>query len=307
MSISLRHIEVFRAVMTSGSVTEAAAMLHTSQPTVSRELARFEQLCRLKLFERARGRLRPTSQALALFEEVQRAYFGLDRILNTVDALREFEQGQLSIVCLPVFSQSLLPKTCQRFLAQFPKASVTISQQESPLLEEWLSAQRHDIGLTEVSSTPPGTVLSPLMTVDEVCVLPNGHPLLEKQCLAPADFSGQPFISLSTLDTYRQQIDEIFRQAQVERRLVLDTHSAASVCSMVREGIGLAIVNPLTALDFVGQGVQIRPFTVSIPFTVNIVKPLHRPHSQLVSLFEDALRQQAEAVKAQLAVNSQAL
>ena len=94
MSISLRHIEVFRAVMTSGSVTEAAAMLHTSQPTVSRELARFEQLSRLKLFERARGRLRPTSQALALFEEVQRAYFGLDRILNTVDALREFDKDK---------------------------------------------------------------------------------------------------------------------------------------------------------------------------------------------------------------------
>ncbi|EPN17167.1 DNA-binding transcriptional regulator LysR, partial [Pseudomonas syringae pv. actinidiae ICMP 18804] len=77
MSVTLRHIEVFRAVMTSGSVTEAANMLNTSQPTVSRELARFELLTQLKLFDRVRGRLRPTAQALSLFEEVQRAYFGL--------------------------------------------------------------------------------------------------------------------------------------------------------------------------------------------------------------------------------------
>ena len=83
MSVTLRHIEVFRAVMTSGSVTAAAAMLHTSQPTVSRELARFEYLTRMTLFERSKGRLRPTAQGLLLFEEVQRAYFGLERIVNT--------------------------------------------------------------------------------------------------------------------------------------------------------------------------------------------------------------------------------
>ncbi len=304
MSATLRHIEVFRAVMTCGSVTGAAAMLHTSQPTVSRELARFEQLTQLKLFDRVRGRLRPTAQALSLFEEVQRAYFGLGRILNTAASLREFEQGQLSIACLPVFSQSLLPRACQRFVTQFPKASISITPQESPLLEEWLSAQRYDLGLTEVANAPPGTELSPLMTVDEVCVLPSGHPLLEKPRLAPEDFAAKPFISLSSLDSYRQQIDEIFRQAQVERHMVLDTHSAASVCAMVRERVGLAIVNPLTALDFLGQGLEIRPFSVSIPFTVSLIRPLHRPASRLVSLFEDALREQASLVVTRLAAIS---
>jgi DNA-binding transcriptional LysR family regulator len=41
-AVNLRHIEIFHAVMTTGNLTEAARMLHTSQPTVSRELARFE-------------------------------------------------------------------------------------------------------------------------------------------------------------------------------------------------------------------------------------------------------------------------
>jgi DNA-binding transcriptional LysR family regulator len=142
------------------------------------------------------------------------------------------------------------------------------------------------------------------MVVDEVCVLPMGHPLLKKHTLAPEDFSSKPFISLSNLDSYRQQIDEIFRQAQVDRQMVLDTHSAASVCALVREGVGLAIVNPLTALDFVGQGLEIRPFTASIPFTVSLVKPLYRPASPLVILFEDALREQAALVEARLATIS---
>lgn len=305
MSITLRHIEVFRAVMTAGSVTGAAAMLHTSQPTVSRELARLEQLTRLVLFERVRGRLRATVQALALFEEVQRSYFGLERILDTAASLREFEHGQLSIACLPVFSQSLLPKVCQRFLARVPNASLSITPQESPLLEEWLSAQRYDLGLTEASQAPPGTERSTLMAVDEVCVLPAGHALSSKAVLTPGDFAGQPFISLSSQDTYRQQIDEVFRQASIERRRVLDTHSAASVCAMVREGIGLAIVNPLTALDFADQGLVMRPFSVSIAFTISLIKPLHRPTSPLVALFEETLRGQAQEVMARLACDPQ--
>ncbi len=72
-AVNLRHIEIFHAVMTTGNLTEAARMLHTSQPTVSRELARFEKVLGLRLFERTRGRLQPTVQGLRLFEEVQRS------------------------------------------------------------------------------------------------------------------------------------------------------------------------------------------------------------------------------------------
>ena len=71
-----RHVEVFRALMIAGSVTRAAELLHTSQPTVSRELARMEHSIGFPLFERIRGRLRPTMQALALYDEVRQSYAG---------------------------------------------------------------------------------------------------------------------------------------------------------------------------------------------------------------------------------------
>lgn len=301
MAVTLRHIEVFRAVMTTGSVTDAAVMLSTSQPTISRELARFEHLIQMKLFERVRGRLRPTAHALQLLEEVQRAYFGLDRIISTAAALRQFEQGQLSIVCLPVFSQSLLPQTCRHFIDRFPSVGISIVPQESPLLEEWLSAQRYDFGLTEVDHAPQGTEVTPLLTLDEICVLPDAHPLLEKTVLSPGDFEGQSFVSLSAMDSYRRQIDQIFRNAVIMRRMIIETHSAASVCSMVREGIGLAIVNPLTALDYAGHGLHLRRLSFSIPFSVNIVRPIHRPQSQLVEVFGAELARQAGLIENRLA------
>lgn len=289
-AVNLRHIEIFHAVMTTGNLTEAALMLHTSQPTVSRELARFEKVLGLKLFERTRGRLHPTVQGLRLFEEVQRSWYGLERIVSAAESLREFRQGELSIVCLPVFSQSFLPMLLHPFLTRYPEVNLTIVPQESPLLEEWLSAQRHDLGLTETLVTPAGTQRTELLSLDEVCVLPAGHPLAQKQILTPADFQGENYISLSQTDSYRQLLDTLFAEHQVKRRMVVETHSAASICAMVRAGVGIAVVNPLTALDYAGTGIVIRRFSVSVPFTVSLIRPLHRPASALVDAFSEHLQ-----------------
>ena len=281
-AVNLRHIEIFHAIMTAGNLTEAARLLHTSQPTVSRELARFEQVLGLKLFERSRGRLHPTVQGLRLFEEVQRSWYGLDRIVSAAESLREFRQGELSIVCLPVFSQSFLPPLLQPFLTRYPQVNIQIVPQESPLLEEWLSAQRHDLGITETLHTPAGTERMPLLTLNEVCVLPQDHPLAEKAVLTPADFQGENYISLSRTDSYRQLLDTLFNEQQVKRRMVVETHSAASICAMVRAGVGISVVNPLTALDYANSGVAIRRFSIDVPFTVSLVRPIHRPPSALV-------------------------
>ncbi len=290
-AVNLRHIEIFHAVMTAGNLTEAARLLNTSQPTVSRELARCEQVLGLKLFERSRGRLHPTVQGLRLFEEVQRSWYGLDRIVSAAESLREFRQGELSIVCLPVFSQSFLPPLLQPFLARYPQVNIQIVPQESPLLEEWLSAQRHDLGLTETMHTPAGTERMPLLTLNEVCVLPSTHPLADKAVLSPADFQGENYISLSRTDSYRQLLDALFNEHQVKRRMVVETHSAASICAMVKAGVGISIVNPLTALDYVNSGVVIRRFSIDVPFTVSLVRPLHRPTSALIETFSAHLQQ----------------
>ncbi|EEB8111938.1 TPA_asm: LysR family transcriptional regulator [Salmonella enterica subsp. enterica serovar Enteritidis] len=289
-AVNLRHIEIFHAVMTAGNLTEAARLLHTSQPTVSRELARFEKVLGLTLFERTRGRLHPTVQGLRLFEEVQRSWYGLDRIVSAAESLREFRQGELSIACLPVFSQSFLPPLLPPFLARYPDVSLNIVPQESPLLEEWLSAQRHDLGLTETLHAPAGTTRTELLTLNEVCVLPCDHPLAAKTVLTPDDFQGENFISLSRLDSYRQLLDTLFAEHQVKRRMVVETHSAASVCAMVRAGAGVSIVNPLTALDYAASGVTVRRFSIDVPFTVSLIRPLHRPASALFDAFSKHLQ-----------------
>jgi DNA-binding transcriptional LysR family regulator len=303
MNITLRHIEVFRALMTAGSVTAAAQILFTSQPTVSRELARLESLIGIPLFDRVRGRLQPNAQAMALFEEVQRTYVGLERVIGVANRLKQFTQGQISIICLPVFSQILLPRVCARFLTQHQGVRVAITPQDSPFLEDWLAAQSYDLGLTEQDTTPAGTEQTLLLEINEICVLPDGHPLLARKVLELRDFAGKNFVSLAPNDPYRQIVDEMFRRNGVERNLTVETHSAVSVCAMVRQGIGVGIVNPLTAWDFVGHGLHVRPLAVPIPFRVHVVRPLHRPGNVLVERFVFALREEVAQLMAKFAVS----
>jgi DNA-binding transcriptional LysR family regulator len=297
MNITLRHIEVFRALMTAGSVTAASQILFTSQPTVSRELARLESLLGIPLFDRVRGRLQPNAQAHALFEEVQRSYVGLERVMSVAGRLKQLSQGQISVICLPVFSQALLPRVCARFLKQHEGVGIAITPQDSPFLEEWLAAQSYDLGLTEQDSAPAGTEQSLLLEVNEVCVMPSNHRLLVRPVLDLRDFVGERFISLAPNDPYRQIIDETFRHNGIERQMIVETHSALSVCAMARQGIGIGIVNPLAASEYVGQGLEVRTLSFAIPFRLHMVRPLHRPGNLLVERFADALRAELKLFK----------
>jgi len=264
MRLTHRQLDIFRAVMGTSHVTRAAEALNTSQPTVSRELARLEQALGIKLFDRVRGRLRPTVRALALMEEVERSYIGLDRIAEAAVTLRELGHVRLTLACLPALSHALLPAAVPRFAAQHPQAGVSITPQESPLLEDWLTQQRFDLGLIERREPPRGTAITLLLQVDEVCVLPAGHPLLARPVLRPRDFEGEAFVSFAPADPYRQQVDAMFERHGVRRQLSVETVSAVSVCALVRHRLGVAIVNPLTALELAGPELQIRRLSVSI-------------------------------------------
>lgn len=294
--IGHRHIEVFRALMLAGSATGAAQLLFTSQPTVSRELARLEQLLGYDLFERSQSRLRPNARALRLWDEVERSWAGLDRVVEHAMALGQPHQASLSVLCMPALSHALLPGALASLQRNHGEVAVSVVTQDGPLLHEWMSAQRFDLGLSEVAEPPPGTRMLSLPAMDEVAVLPAQHPLVAKAVLSAQDFEGQPFISLARDDSYRMQIDAVFAQARVQRKMLLETLSAVSVCAMVQHGLGVAIVNPLTARACAGPGLVVRPLAFSIPFQVHMLLPLHRPAVPEVDWLVQALEYEARTV-----------
>ena len=96
MKLNLRQIEMFRAIMITGSVSGAARMLSVSQPAISRLLAYTEDRLKMRLFERVKGRVQPTPEARRLFAEVEDVHRGVLRINDLAQELQRRGTGALN-------------------------------------------------------------------------------------------------------------------------------------------------------------------------------------------------------------------
>ncbi|MCF6195014.1 MAG: LysR family transcriptional regulator, partial [Kangiellaceae bacterium] len=122
----IRHIEVFHAVYTTGSVTNAAKKLYVSQPSVSKVLGHAEQQLGFKLFDRIKGRLTPTKEADLLFDEVDQIYRQLININSAAENIKNNEVGKVSIAVTPALGFDLIPSTFIRFSRGREKISIDV-------------------------------------------------------------------------------------------------------------------------------------------------------------------------------------
>src|SRR5690606_29092106 len=93
--LNFRELQALRAVVLSGSTVEAAQLLHTSQPSISRLLSQAQKATGLRIFDNEKGRLRPTREGLRLFEAIQQNFLGMEKIEQIVRTLRESGDGLL--------------------------------------------------------------------------------------------------------------------------------------------------------------------------------------------------------------------
>jgi DNA-binding transcriptional LysR family regulator len=283
MRISLRHIEVFHTIMTAGSLTRAAELMHTSQPTLSRELATLERLLGFKLFERRSRRLFATEKALTFHAEVKRSYFGLEQLTQAAEAIRDNTNQTLLIGCLPLFSLTLVPRVLHRILQSEPSSRLGLYPLEHAALMRDLLALRYELGVVEVGVPVDGMDIEEVTVGEEVCVLPSGHPLAAQQVIAPGDLDGETLISYPSTDPYRSRFQGLFTEPGSFRNVRVEVSMADSICAFVQQGAGVALVNPFTAYAHRGRGVVVRPLSISLPFVVGICRPRGRPVSPLAA------------------------
>ena len=285
------HVEAFRAVMVSGSTTAAARILHTSQPNVSRSIAQLEKATGLRLFERLPGKVVPTSDGLSFFKEVQRSFVGLQRLDEAAQRIRRFSGGILRIAAIQTLALGLVPRTIRRFAEIYPEASISIHAGHSTAVSQWVDEQFCDIGIVSHLIESYGFESQELYQIEGVCLMPASHRLAAKACVEPADMAGEPYISFARNDFGRSAVDEVFEQADVTRRTTLETAYSSITCSLVAQGLGLAIVNPIAAQDYLHLGLVMRPFRPSITHAAMAVYAKKgRPEDRLVASFVEVLK-----------------
>ena len=99
----LRHIEVFNAVMLTGSVSAAARLINVTQPAVSRILAHAELQLGFPLFHRLKGKLVPTTEAQTLYPHIERLFTQLDDVQRLANSLKGAGVRALFQMCTAEF------------------------------------------------------------------------------------------------------------------------------------------------------------------------------------------------------------
>lgn len=300
MKLSQRQIEVFHAVMVNKSITAAAVRLGSSQPTLSRDIREIENRLGFALFLRFGKRLTPTQQALLLHEVVLRSFVGLEEIGRAASAIRARSAEHFRIASIPAYAESILPRVIQRFVAARQAVHFSIHSHEEPSLRHEMTTQVFDLFLAENPLDPEGATSETVFAGDMVCALPPGHPLSARAVLTPAEFAGQPFIYFSQDDPYRHRLDAVFQEAGVARDHAAETTTAASVCAMVAAGVGMSVINPLTAASHVGGPIVFRRLSVAVPYRLTLWHPARTARLTQVRRFVALLHEAAAEMAGEL-------
>jgi len=291
MKLNHRQLEAFRALIETGSVTEASKRIFVSQPAVSRLISDLEHSVGYALFQREKKRLSPTPEALALFEEVDRSFIGISKIAEAAQEIGNFRRGALHISSLPAMALDFLPRMISEFCKNKPDISVNLQINSSQRVLQCVASQQFDIGFAEIGAEHPAVISRVLYEAPMVAILPKGHPLLQLSVISPKDFEGEDFVSLGTNYQSRINIDAVFLANNVSRKLQIEAQLSMAVGNMVASGAGVSIIDHITAYSLRDQGlVETRPFLPEIKYSYRVLLPSHRPLSRIGETFLDITR-----------------
>jgi len=289
--MSLKHIEAFRVVMQTGSMTEAARRLYTSQPQVSRLVSQLEAIVSFSLFERHGTRLVPTLDGKRFFEDVEKAFVGLAGLEAAASNIRAFGGHRLSVAAMPRLAAGLLTSAVAQFKLDYPDSLVTIHSGAAAAVDTWVGSGLCDVGLAILYGEATGLRVETLLAMDCVAVLPKGHPLTKRKVIQAADLDDEAFISFPVGSAPRERIDRVLSAAGARPRTVLESDLGASICALVAAGLGVSVINPLAAQEEKQiSGVELRPFKPAIPVRLAMLFPLDAQPSRLVTAFADVVR-----------------
>lgn len=292
------EIETFRALMTSGSTRKAGALLGVTQPAISQSLKRLETEAGFELFQRLHGRLHPTPEAKALLVEVERMFVGMDAIEHRVRSLREFGVGQLQLACYPAFGLGFMPRCLKQLMASTtkgPRPHVSLQVLSSKEVKERVVSGLADFGLMADEVSVEGLEPTLFATFPGVVVMKKGHPLARHKQIRPEQLAELPFLALNPEDASRRRLEAKLAEHGVTLSVSIHTPYAVSVCEMALHGLGVGVVNPITALDYADRGLVVRKLSVDVMFSCLLAIPAGQVLSSAAKKFLSLMRAQLQA------------
>lgn len=292
----LRHIELFQAILQTGSLTAAAQLLHISQPAASKILKHAEQQLGFALFNRVRGKLQPTAEARILQQETERLAADLQNLRRLAGNLGRGEERALRLICTPALAQVLLPEALRCWRSRFASTPCQLATQHTAEIVEALLLREADLGLTLQSVEHPG-LSSEVLAQGQMMVIAPANWWADAELASPLrleELADVPLIGLDTRDALGGLLRGHFEELDPPPRINTWVQTYQLARSLVAAGQGLALVDPLTALAGGDHAVQARPLEPAIPVPLYALVRAQEVSSAAQLELLAQIRQQAE-------------
>lgn len=267
---SLKSLMIFKTLVENDTATHTARVLGITQSGVSRSLAQLERNLGLQLFIRQKNRLLATPEALELYEEILRLVSNIDELKHSVMALKEFGASRIGIAVIPGLAFGFIPSVIGKMLRGNPRLAVYLDIMSSPDVVHAVESGHFDIGFVTLPIENSQLLIDELIDTEALCLLPADHALANEAEVHLEQLSGQHLVVPNQPNIAADQLLRLISRKGI--RIAGKTEAnIASICSLVGNGVGISVMNPITAHDLGHRDMVTRPFVPSLHYSFGMV------------------------------------
>lgn len=292
--MDLRQLEAFAAVVTTGSITAAGRLLNRSQPAITRLIQDLEADVRYALFTRNGPRVTPTEQGIQFYEEVESILASLQGIQKRSDEIARGDSRPLRIAATSALAAGLVPLGLANVQIAGAARNIQLRSVTPEQVVHAVLTGAADIGVASLPLEHRGVLVHWIGQSACVAALRDDDPLAQHDRLPLSACEGRPIVTMQNPYRLRRRLDHAFAQASVKPTDLIETNSSLNALTAVRAGLGISVLEPVTAYGTPLTGVTIRPIDADIPYFFGVISrdavPLPPVAAHLVDALADAAR-----------------
>lgn len=294
--MTLRQIEVIRAVMVAGSVNGAAKILNVSAPGISRLVKHAERAHAVRFFDRRNGRFVPTAEARSIFEQIDEVYRKIDDLGDTITAIGRGTSSELRIGAVPSIAQVMVPRAVAAVRRRYPDLRFNINVLKLEEVLNHLLLDKVECVAMSYRLDHPGLDVHPLAAGELFCIVPDRHPLAARPVVSAAEICRHPLIGIDAADPYGAVMAGLFAGLKLAYDVPIRARFGSTVCALVKAGLGIAVIDQFTLADAM-PGVTMLPIAEPTRFETFVATKRGSEMSVHAAHFVERLRAEMTAVE----------
>ena len=254
-----RQLLAVLAIADYGSFIAAAAFLKTSQPALTRTIKRIEDVLGVSLFERTTRRVQLTAAGREFVAVAERVLNDLRISVHSMRELADQQRGQVIVASIMSVANGVLPRIIAEYHIARPAIELYIREGVHGAVLEDIRSGVADLGISYVDELPDTIAMVPLGQEVFHAVMPRRHRLARSQGVTMEQIAREPLVSLTNDSRTRRTIDAAASKQGITLEHAVTVTQFATMMSLVRAGLGVAIVPAGAIVGFNTDGLSTLP------------------------------------------------